>query len=876
MRASLVLVGFVLSLGLAAKAGSLPQPDNLQLLNSKKYSLNFSWSKLPQNNITYKVFRDGVLIGKTSNNEFKDVSLLPNRSYSYQISAVAGNDESVKSGAVKLSTVSDNSFLSNLPNDTENKALVKYYSNGLQKAFNAYANFIAQKYQTSDRELITLKMQREFKQYWNSYYNINTKIPYKTDKLSNFHFTNIGLKKFPILSSGKTSFVAATFSGYFFVEKTGSHTFDFDFDDGVIASIDGTVFVEEAKNGKYSKKIVLTEGIHHIKCRYFNFDPYSKLNITVYDSQNNLKPLNGFSLWQINDQRAANLIAAKKDSDFDGLSDLDEITLGTNPNNADTDNDGISDYDEVHKYTTNPNSADSDGDGVSDSVEISQTNSDPNSSDIFIDSYKEIATINGANYSFKTGEWLKKNSSAVSDFCNGELNYTININKSGIYQLSVDARLCKGNDYNLLFYCDKQLLGAENFKAKKDAAKTFKYFTQFLTPGKHNFKVYFNNATPANKLTVAKIKLLQPCGPDYNKDGVDDWFAAIKQQHSNLALASGSKVSPVIFEGVNKHAALLKITSNNTSKDVSLLSSDSWYYPAALSEDATKNMFEFNFQNGLNSKIKNVQWLQTNIIAEHGIIYLKKGDSLLLNAQPKIGSATGFIKIDDAVKAAVSAAKPLKYKFDTAKDYTITGSYPDADGNTISNTVKVKVIDYKLKTVASDIPLLLNKIKKLTFASDNRVKLVASDKLKMASSKAGSNVRLQLKTASVEPVQSIVARCCKTGRIMDVVTFSPQHFWGINDNTPFYVKKILDDGTMVIELVTICTPVAKDRKLIFKAYLPGMLFEDGTAIKEFTAEDFDETGMVKVKIIKAAEGLRRNNRIAESAIRLPYPPNQNS
>ena len=62
----------------------------------------------------------------------------------------------------------------------------------------------------------------------------------------------------------------------------------------------------------------------------------------------------------------------KVDSDHDGLTDLQETFLGTDPNNPDTDGDGLTDGDEVFVYHTNPKNTDTDGDGVSDYVEIIQ------------------------------------------------------------------------------------------------------------------------------------------------------------------------------------------------------------------------------------------------------------------------------------------------------------------------------------------------------------------------------------------------------------------------------------------------------------------------------------------------------------------------
>lgn len=59
------------------------------------------------------------------------------------------------------------------------------------------------------------------------------------------------------------------------------------------------------------------------------------------------------------------------DSDGDGLSDGDEILLGTNPKSWDSDGDGLSDRREVVEFNSNPLAQDSDGDNVSDGIEAS-------------------------------------------------------------------------------------------------------------------------------------------------------------------------------------------------------------------------------------------------------------------------------------------------------------------------------------------------------------------------------------------------------------------------------------------------------------------------------------------------------------------------
>ena len=54
------------------------------------------------------------------------------------------------------------------------------------------------------------------------------------------------------------------------------------------------------------------------------------------------------------------------DSDGDGLSDIEEASLGTDPNKADTDGDGLFDKEEVKIWGSDPLNPDTDGDGISD------------------------------------------------------------------------------------------------------------------------------------------------------------------------------------------------------------------------------------------------------------------------------------------------------------------------------------------------------------------------------------------------------------------------------------------------------------------------------------------------------------------------------
>jgi hypothetical protein len=61
---------------------------------------------------------------------------------------------------------------------------------------------------------------------------------------------------------------------------------------------------------------------------------------------------------------------ALSDRDRDGLTDEQEATRGTNPDNSDTDTDGLSDLEEIVTYRSDPLKADTDNDGFNDGQEV--------------------------------------------------------------------------------------------------------------------------------------------------------------------------------------------------------------------------------------------------------------------------------------------------------------------------------------------------------------------------------------------------------------------------------------------------------------------------------------------------------------------------
>ena len=94
------------------------------------------------------------------------------------------------------------------------------------------------------------------------------------------------------------------------------------------------------------------------------------MTLSVSDDQQMLESILLFLDEESHEQSLAIPLAVDTtDTDEDGLTDLEEAELGTNPELADSDSDGISDGEEV-ELGTNPLAFDTDGDGYSDGEEL--------------------------------------------------------------------------------------------------------------------------------------------------------------------------------------------------------------------------------------------------------------------------------------------------------------------------------------------------------------------------------------------------------------------------------------------------------------------------------------------------------------------------
>jgi hypothetical protein len=137
------------------------------------------------------------------------------------------------------------------------------------------------------------------------------------------------------------------------------------------------------------------------------------------------------------------------DADNDGLSNAQEFTRKTNPNNPDSDGDGLKDGEEVNTYKSNPTVVDSDGDGLPDGEEVNTYKTDPAKADTDGDGVPDAAEIRNGDNPIKAEPATKVANVVVGPFSGGDpgegldlqgnFRYAFNVSSAGAAGKAGDA-----------------------------------------------------------------------------------------------------------------------------------------------------------------------------------------------------------------------------------------------------------------------------------------------------------------------------------------------------------------------------------------------------------------------------------------------------
>jgi len=157
----------------------------------------------------------------------------------------------------------------------------------------------------------------------------------------------------------------------------------------------------------------------------------------------------------ISNMASAQTLPPPVDTDHDGLSDVEEVGYGTNPNDTDTDDDGLNDFQEVHTHHTNPNDSDSDNDEMTDGDEIeagTNPNQDNNIADTDLDGLSDAQEI-------QLGTDINDSDTDDDGFSDSK-EVSLGLNPLDGESLPATIKITADNKYTL--YINGQLIGSDS------------------------------------------------------------------------------------------------------------------------------------------------------------------------------------------------------------------------------------------------------------------------------------------------------------------------------------------------------------------------------------------------------------------------------
>jgi chitodextrinase len=690
--------------------------------------------------------------------------------------------------------------------------------------------------------------------------SLSSLTPYLAGTLTDFNFAYTAGE---ILNSGLLDYVAMAFDGYLDVPTTGSYRFYLNSADGSKLYIDNKLVI--SNDGVHSMReyytdLNLSAGPHVFRLEFFEYTGSAGLELDWAGPGFVRQAINSTQLWHTTDdsQVLGEVLAWQKDTDNDGLRDVEEVQLGTDPTLADTDGDSLTDYEEVRTYNTDPTKADSDEDGYSDYEELKVNFTDPNVADVEV-TYQTVSSVYGSSATVVAGDWQVAGTAIYAQTRNGTLEYTISISPEGVYRLEVEGTqqnsLTSQDDFEIQLYIDGSYCGQQTLTAAYGSSGTAHFFMPSLTVGDHTAKLIWKNIEDETFLQINALRVQSISGTDADANGQVDLIDNRLENMCKITVPEQSVVSPICVEGDNAlNMELISIAgfyteSGETPVEPTIRhgAENKWFADVPISPDANSTL-TFSFQNGAETVQKTVSWISTNAITDDDFS-IRLNDSLRLTGHPAENSAGTVVITVDGETYTTPAGTPVVHKFETAGTITVDATFTPDDGtDPVTGQLTVNVVSSSFSgspTCYLSVPRSWdnpNLAEESVFEADSQVLFYVGDL-----DPDGKEIDLMV---NEQKISYIVARLGEDGPIMDVAKITPITANVSNDY--FVTIEEYDDGSQLVEGTIVLSEVPEDLVIYLRIFISGITFDDGTIERWVTADDFDENGVYRYRFIRAA------------------------
>jgi hypothetical protein len=364
------------------------------------------------------------------------------------------------------------------------------------------------------------------------------------------------------------------------------------------------------------------------------------------------------------------------DTDFDGLTDKEEMTLGTSLLAADTDNDGISDKDELRNIGTNP---------------LTQS---------FGHAWAPITVKAGAETDKTEGPFYRDGTMLVAH-ARGVAEYLLAmpvddkpvLRVAGLHEWRGQAGTTPITMSDFIVYADGQLVGRYWLR---DVDGSFDAVLPFMKAGTKRIRLVWNAVDANLGLRIASVALGTLGGSDSNADGIADWITAstlgkITSVGTNTFLTSS--LSPACVEGTARWPELVTGTFVGSPITVKPAISGRWYADLPLNAGGIAASFALSFENGANAATVSIAWAPLDLVTGVTTLNARVGDTL------RLGVAQAGTAVLTAVNATgtvfqnviVAQGVPLDIPLTLDGAWTFTTLWTPVSGSPVTRTLTVNV-----------------------------------------------------------------------------------------------------------------------------------------------------------------------------------------
>ena len=474
--------------------------------------------------------------------------------------------------------------------------------------------------------------------------------------------------------------------------------------------------------------------------------------------------------------------------------------------------------------------------------------------------FVNLLTINGKEAGTnRLGEWQADGDSLVAHSRRGAVAYSFTTPMGDIYRLRVEGGPADPGgatrDFPLLISVDGVALARQVLRADESGSGAVEWWLPWLAAGPHTVRVFWDNAASYTSLRLTQVALLACLGADGDGDGVKDWVARRVRTESGFDLTNvvnASYTSPVCVEGRGAYPSAMRLVvagAGGESRSLTFQAAPNgrWFANVPLPQDPVKRVtVEASFQNGAITTTRQFQWLPLDLLTA-GNLMIRQGDSLLftMGAAPqtdgKMTFTVGTNQLGDW------GGMPVPHGFGEPGEFTVTGVWTPQRGPVQRRSITVKVVGFKFppapvcwvgRTRDWDVT---NVPPEAVIEADERLLMTETAAL----ADGGKRLELILPEAVSRP---ITVRLGATGPILSAVEANGIRVWGAGD-TYCRVIETREDGSELVEMLLVQSPVSHETTLRLNVIVGGVLFDDGTTEKSLTARDFDALGQSRVRFI---------------------------